>query len=758
MALSTEEMAAKITNVLGNNMIGDAAPNQDVSTNSVKPIEVDANAVADAEEFYDQTSTVATSQTGSNNVDNYSASYTPEELEAPAATAYTYDPFTVGKGTTYDAVTSEAVTGQSGNVTPYAGFDVTKANAYDAGWQGYNATTADAVGYNAATGNAQGYNAALVGDSANYTPEQVQAQQYEAYMREVQANDLARNQLNQMLDEDSDYIKRARTAGLQHANSRGLLNTSFAAGAAHGAAIDRAAPIAMQDAGTYNQRALADMQYRNQANAQNAQMRQQAGIFNADASNVANRFAGENARFDTGSLNDANRFNANAMNTQTFENMRALNTQYGFNAGAQNQAALANAGLLSDAAKFGAEWANKTDLQNAQNRTNVGLQNAQMANLAGYQNAGFQQESGILDSSWFNKLFSQGLDAQNQRGMQDDRLNTGAAQDTANWQQQTNVVDQGAINRAGEVNTGRETDVGVGNADRTANINKFNVTTKQGQVQFDNTLKTNKEQFASTQEYNKWRTEFVSEHDESMEILRNELSEGRMSLEAATNMTASFSTKMTNMLSKHSDYIHEIEMSTQYRTPADKKQAIADATALRDLDMNMLFSVLNSTVKSNQGFLEIDLDDFYFDDIQSLNQTAVDTAVDAADEAAAEAVANGPHEPTMQASEAATEIKWVYDNVLQSDDPEGIVWYVDEYMQGRKTMEQIKSEIVGSDQFRDDKMAAGTAATSDFYGDVYSAFSAAELDPPTDAQLEQYAQRLLSGESNNSIFNELSGG
>lgn len=54
--------------------------------------------------------------------------------------------------------------------------------------------------------------------------------------------------LNGLLANDSDYIKMAEAAGLRTANARGLLNSSMAAGAARGAAIERALPIAQADA------------------------------------------------------------------------------------------------------------------------------------------------------------------------------------------------------------------------------------------------------------------------------------------------------------------------------------------------------------------------------------------------------------------------------------------------------------------------------------------------------------------------------
>lgn len=69
--------------------------------------------------------------------------------------------------------------------------------------------------------------------------------------RDVNPNELSSNQLNNILDENGAYIQRARDRGTATANSRGLLNSSMAAGAAQGAAIDAAMPLAMQQAGAY---------------------------------------------------------------------------------------------------------------------------------------------------------------------------------------------------------------------------------------------------------------------------------------------------------------------------------------------------------------------------------------------------------------------------------------------------------------------------------------------------------------------------
>ena len=60
-------------------------------------------------------------------------------------------------------------------------------------------------------------------------------------------------QMNGLLKSDNPYIKNARSQGKEHAASRGLLNSSIAAGASEKSAINAALPIAQQDASTYNQ-------------------------------------------------------------------------------------------------------------------------------------------------------------------------------------------------------------------------------------------------------------------------------------------------------------------------------------------------------------------------------------------------------------------------------------------------------------------------------------------------------------------------
>lgn len=64
-------------------------------------------------------------------------------------------------------------------------------------------------------------------------------------------NAMASNQLTKLLSEDSKYMQMARAGAARTANSRGLLNSSIAAGAGEAAAIQSALPIAQQDAQTW---------------------------------------------------------------------------------------------------------------------------------------------------------------------------------------------------------------------------------------------------------------------------------------------------------------------------------------------------------------------------------------------------------------------------------------------------------------------------------------------------------------------------
>jgi hypothetical protein len=70
-----------------------------------------------------------------------------------------------------------------------------------------------------------------------------------AYTRTMQPGETAEHRLNQMTAKPSEYMQNASRRGLEQAASRGMLNSSMAAGASQRAALEAAMPIAEADAG-----------------------------------------------------------------------------------------------------------------------------------------------------------------------------------------------------------------------------------------------------------------------------------------------------------------------------------------------------------------------------------------------------------------------------------------------------------------------------------------------------------------------------
>lgn len=78
------------------------------------------------------------------------------------------------------------------------------------------------------------------------------------------ATETTAGQLDSILAKDSPLMQRARTIAAQNMNQRGLVNSSMAQGAGVAAMIDRATPIAQQDASIYSNRTLANTDAANQ--------------------------------------------------------------------------------------------------------------------------------------------------------------------------------------------------------------------------------------------------------------------------------------------------------------------------------------------------------------------------------------------------------------------------------------------------------------------------------------------------------------
>lgn len=122
---------------------------------------------------------------------------------------------------------------------------------------------------------------ALVTPEAADQP-QAEAATYEAVQREIKPEDTVAGQMEGLLASDSKYIERAEFKGQEYAQSRGLLNTSIAAGASTAAAIDAALPIAQQDADARLRQGLENQAAANTAASTVAQMQTQVATSNAD--------------------------------------------------------------------------------------------------------------------------------------------------------------------------------------------------------------------------------------------------------------------------------------------------------------------------------------------------------------------------------------------------------------------------------------------------------------------------------------------
>lgn len=100
--------------------------------------------------------------------------------------------------------------------------------------------------------------------------------------------------LDGILKNNSPLMQRAATQGQQFANQRGLLNSSMAGQAAQGAMIDRATPIAQQDAQFGQNLAINQQQYGFNSALSDQQYRQNLGLneqgFNFDMGRMQQQF------------------------------------------------------------------------------------------------------------------------------------------------------------------------------------------------------------------------------------------------------------------------------------------------------------------------------------------------------------------------------------------------------------------------------------------------------------------------------------
>jgi hypothetical protein len=125
-------------------------------------------------------------------------------------------------------------------------------------------------------------------------------------------------QVSSILSQDNPLMQRARSLATQQMNQRGLVNSSMAQGAGVAAMVDRALPIAQQDAQTYSQRALVNQDATNQANQFNVGQTNQMFQFGQD---VASRY---------GLQSGQQQFQAEQAGLDRSQQMNVLNVQQSF--------------------------------------------------------------------------------------------------------------------------------------------------------------------------------------------------------------------------------------------------------------------------------------------------------------------------------------------------------------------------------------------------------------------------------------------
>lgn len=216
---------------------------------------------------------------------------------------------------------------------------------------------------------------------------------YSASQRSVGADELVQNQLTKITSQDSPLMQRARSEGMLTAARRGLQNSSIAAGAAQGAMVDRAIPVAQQDAATYLQTGLSNQEAENRAREFGAGAENTAALSNAQS---ANDIAKLNAQLET-AVSQGNAEAANAIRTRLAE-------------------------LQTQTSQFNAEQANEVSKLNAQlqtataegNRDAVNAINARLAELTTQTNqfnAGLTQEANMRNAEAENQMRTQVLQA-----------------------------------------------------------------------------------------------------------------------------------------------------------------------------------------------------------------------------------------------------------------------------------------------------------------------------------------------------------
>lgn len=231
------------------------------------------------------------------------------------------------------------------------GYTPTSATAQQATATGYDPTTTNAV----------------KASSTGYDPSAFQ----------VTPDQTVEGRLSGIIAADSPLMQQARTRAMQYANSRGLINSSMAAGAGESAMIDAAMPIAQQDAGEFNQAMTNTVNAKNTASQFGANSSNTAELTNAQLGtnvNLANQNAQNAAAgFKASAENAASQENAQLGTNVNLSNQNAQNTASQFGANAANAASQTNAQLGTSANLANLDAATKVAMANLDSQTKTDL-------------------------------------------------------------------------------------------------------------------------------------------------------------------------------------------------------------------------------------------------------------------------------------------------------------------------------------------------------------------------------------------------
>jgi hypothetical protein len=229
---------------------------------------------------------------------------------------------------------------------------------------------ADTAPATAQTATAQ-TGAASTATARDATTKNATSQGYTAQTGVLSQGAMADAELNRISAQDSPSMQLAKQKGLETAASRGLLNSSIAAGAAQAETVKAATPLALQNASL----------------------------------NATNEMT------DKSATNRASEFGAGAANTADLQNAQLGTATEISNATESNKLAGQNAGLLTQASLQNASEANRASSTNAQLGTQTNQFNATQKQNTANLNAAAENEmrTNVLNqNAQFNRQFLQG--------------------------------------------------------------------------------------------------------------------------------------------------------------------------------------------------------------------------------------------------------------------------------------------------------------------------------------------------------------